>query len=157
MIEKNGTQINTDERGLKIRKAKRDDLKEVVDIFIIENKKKPYSLKWNKKIATNDFRDVIKKKEMWVGLVDSKLVGFIWAGVTSYDNKILYVSELWVKESFQGCGFGKNLLSVVEKYYKSKGVKLVRLTTNQKAKAFGFYKKLNYKSSKELILLEKKL
>ena len=142
---------------MKIRNAKEKDLKEIVNIFITESKKRPYLQKWTKKGATNDFKPFLKKKELWVAVLNEKVIGFILIGITPSNKKIAYISEIWVTGNYQGKGVGKDLLVFVEKYYKKKGVNRIKLTSYNKSKAFDFYKKLNYKISKEVTLLEKKL
>ncbi len=142
---------------MEIRNAKRGDLKEVVNIFMIGSKKRPFLQKWTKKNVTNDFNSFLKKKELWVAVLDKKIIGFIIAGISSSNKRIAYINEFWVAENYQGKGAGKSLLAFIEKYHKKKGVDIIRLTSYSKSKAFDFYKKLNYKESKELILLEKKL
>lgn len=142
---------------MEIRNAKKEDLKEIVSIFVTESKKRPYLQKWTKKSATNDLKPFLKKKELWVAVFDEKIVGFILVGVTSSNKRIAYISEIWVAENYQGKGVGKSLLVFIEGYYKKKGVERIRLTSYNKSKAFSFYKKLNYKMSKEVTPLEKKL
>jgi len=142
---------------MKIRKAKKKDLKYIIDIFMTEGKKKPYLHKFTKKKLTDTFGSALKKKEMWVAMIDEKIVGFIWGGFSSVSKKIVYVDDLWILSKYQGRGIGKELMAIVEKYYKKKCVNIIRLTSYTESKAFGFYKKLNYKPSKKLVLLEKKL
>jgi len=142
---------------MKIRNAKKEDLKEIVSIFVAESKKRPYLQKWTKKSATNDFKPFLKKKELWVAVLDEKIVGFILVGVTSSNKRIVYISEIWVAENYSGKGVGKSLMVFIEGYYKKKGVERIRLTSYNKSKAFGFYKKLNYKMSKKVTSLEKRL
>jgi ribosomal protein S18 acetylase RimI-like enzyme len=142
---------------MKIRNAKKEDLKEIVSIFVTESKKRPFLQKWTKKSATDDIKPFLKKKELWVAVLDEKIVGFIMVGITSSNKKIAYISEIWVTENYQGKGVGKSLLKFIEKYHKKKGVDRIRLTSYNKSKAIGFYKKFNYKVSEEVTPLEKKL
>ena len=142
---------------MKILEAEGKDLKEIVNIFIIGSKKRPYLQKWTKKKATDMFKLSLKKKELWIAVLDKKVIGFIFAGVSSANKKIVYVDELWVIEKYQGKGTGKSLLLFVEEYHKKKGVNIIRFTAYSKSKATGFYKKLNYKASKDVVLMEKKL
>jgi len=142
---------------MKIRNAKKKDLKEIVRIFITGSKKPPYLQKWTKKSATDDLKPFLKKKELWVAVLNEKIIGFILVGISSSNKKIAYIDELWVTENYQRKGIGKSLLEFIEKYHKKKGVDKIRFTSYRKSKASGFYKKLNYEESKECILMEKKL
>jgi len=140
-----------------IRCAKDKDLKEIVNIFVAESKEKPYLQKWVKKKVIDDFKPSLMKKELGVAIIDEKIAGFILAGISSANKKIVYIDELWVTKKYQGRGISKGLLALVEEYHKKKGVDVIRFTAYYKSKATGFYKKLNYKPSKEVVLMEKKL
>lgn len=142
---------------MRVRFAKKEDLKEIVSIFMAGSKKRPYLQKWTKKKVIDSFSPFLKTKELWVAVIDEKVVGFIIAGVSSANKRIAYIDELWVTEKCQRKGVGKSLLLFVEKYHKKKGVNIMRFTSYSKSKAVGFYKKLNYKASKELVLIEKRL
>lgn len=159
---------------MKIRNAKKEDLKEMVAIFITESKKRPFLQKWTKKSATEDFKPFLKKKELWVAVapkgvpsaqmasagadkVGNEIVGFIMVGTVASNKKVAYISEFWVTEKCQGKGVGKSLLEFVEIYHKKNGIEKIRLTSYNKSKAFGFYKKQGYKANEEVTPLEKKL
>ena len=78
---------------MKILEAEGKDLKEIVNIFIIGSKKRPYLQKWTKKKATDMFKLSLKKKELWIAVLDKKVIGFIFAGVSSANKKIVYVDR----------------------------------------------------------------
>ena len=72
---------------------------------------------------------------------DGKLIAGLDACVTCF--KILYVSTLFVDEAYRRKGFGKLLVSEMEKRAKEMGINTIRLDT------FGwqgkeFYESLNY-------------
>lgn len=140
-----------------IRWAKKEDLKEIVNIFITGSKKRPYLQEWTKKKVIGFLKPSLKKNELLVAVIDGNVIGFILAGPSSANKKIVYVGELWVTEKYQGKGIGKSLLVFIEKYHKKKGVDIMRFTAYNKSKASGFYKKLNYKMSKDVVLLDKRL
>jgi len=142
---------------MKGRVAKAEDLKDIVSIFMAESKRRPYSHKFTKKKVVGAFGPALKKKEMWIAMIDEKVVGFIRGGFSSASKRIVYIDDLWITKKHQGNGAGRELLALVEKHYKKKGVDKIRLSSYTKSKAFGFYDKLNYLPSRELILLEKKL
>ncbi|MAH51130.1 hypothetical protein CMI37_35260 [Candidatus Pacearchaeota archaeon] len=142
---------------MKIRWAKKQDLKEIVSIFMTGSKKRPYLQKWTKKKVTDNFKPSLKKKELWVAVLNGRVIGFVLAGLSSANKRIAYIDELWVTEKYRGKGVGKSLLAFVEGFYKKKGVNIIRFTAYIKSKASGFYKKLNYKASKEVVLLDKRL
>lgn len=140
-----------------IRKANKKDLIEMAEIFRIESSKKPYDQKWTKKTALEKVKKCLKEQDVFVTIVEDKIVGFI----TSYrepDNKNkAYVDEFWISKEFQGRGIGRKVMQFVEKFYKAKGVEMIHLVAGRKAGAYRFYRKLNYKESEESVFLEKVL
>lgn len=142
---------------VKIRKAEKKDLKEVAEILRIESSKKPYNDKWTQKTALKEVTEFFKKKEMYVVIINKKIGGFIVSSICSNEKKKAYLDELWLKKEYQGKGIGKSLVKIIENKYKNKGVKILRLVSSKKSRAFGFYKKVRFKELKHLVFLEKKL
>jgi ribosomal protein S18 acetylase RimI-like enzyme len=148
--------MNTDEHGFKIRKAGKRDLKEIAEIFRVESAKKPYNTKFTKISALKDILNCFEN-DIYIAISEEKIVGFLASHILKSDKEIAFVDELWVRPKFQNRGVGKSLLDLIGEKYKKRGVIKLRLSTFKKAKAVGFYKKLNYEESKELIYLDKKL
>lgn len=140
---------------MKIRKAKKEDLKEVAKIMMVESAKKPYNEKYNLKRATKESKEFFKN-EIYVAVNENEVIGFIAAHVISSDKKKGYIDELWLKAAYQGKGAGKMLVKSVEEKYKKEGISGIRLSTIKKAKSYGFYNKLKYKDA-ALVYMEKKL
>jgi len=93
---------------------------------------------------------------LYVATDGEKIIGFIASHIVNSDKTKAYIDELWLKSDYQGKGTGKILVKFVEEMYKKKGLSKMRLTTNKKAKSYGFYKKLEYKDA-DLVYMEKKL
>jgi len=141
-----------------IRKATKKDWKDISDIFIKESSKKPYSQKWTKKTAFDKVKEFLKENETYVALVNKKIVGFASLNITVEGNgKGATVRELWLKSEFQGQGIGKMLIKFVEDKCKNNGIGSIFLISNKTSKAFGFYKKIGYKTYDKDILMGKKL
>ncbi|MCX8159145.1 MAG: GNAT family N-acetyltransferase [Candidatus Pacearchaeota archaeon] len=141
---------------VKIRKGKKSDLKEIVRIFIKEFGKSPYNEKWSEKNAFLKFKDYFKFAKCFVAVVDKKVVGFIFADTYYQQTKKLWIYDLVVDGSYQGGGIGKKLIDFAINYFMKKGIDGVRLIASRKAKAFKFYKKLNFKET-DFVEMEKKL
>jgi len=141
---------------MKIRKATKKDFKEMAKILKEESSKKPYNQKWDSLKSIKAIKD-LAKDELFIAEVEGKIVGFIASQITVDDKKKVYLGELWLIPEYQRQGIGNALTTHVEKLYKKKGVKIIRLVTNKKSDSFKFYKKLNYKPHNELIFMEKKL
>ncbi|MDO8623622.1 MAG: N-acetyltransferase [archaeon] len=140
-----------------IRRAEKKDLKEISNLFRTESSKKPYNDKWTQKIALKEVTGFFKKKDMYVAIINKKIVGFIVSSICSDNKKKAYIDELWLKPEYQGKGIGKSLVKFIEDKYKKKGIKILRVVSSKKARAFGFYKKVKFKELKELVFMEKKL
>ena len=135
---------------IKIRKATKKDLKEIAEILMKESSKKPYNEKYTLKIAIKEIRN-FSKDNLYVATTEKRIIGFIATQITSEIEKRAYVQELWLRLAYQGKGIGKNLVEFIEKMYKKKGIKIIRLVTKKNAKAFNFYKKLKYKLEKDFV------
>ena len=141
---------------IKIRKATKKDVREISEIFIEESSKKPYNEKYTLKTALKDINDFLKN-ELYVAINKKEIMGFIASEINNVDPERVYVNELWLREKHQGKGVGSSLVKFMEKFYKKKGVKLIRLSTKKSAKAFNFYKKIKYHIYEDLVYMEKKL
>lgn len=140
---------------MKIRKAKKEDLKEVAKILMKESMKKPYNEKFTPGSAKKDVLEFFKNS-LYVATDGEEIIGFISSHIVNSDKTKAYIDELWIKSDYQGKGAGKILVKFVEGMYKKKGLSKMRLTTKKKAKSYGFYKKLKYKDA-DLVYMERKL
>ena len=141
---------------MKIKKASLKDIKEIAQILMKESSKKPYNEKYTLKIALKEVAKFFKD-ELYVAMDEKEIGGFIASNITSDDKQKAYINELWLKSIYQKKGIGKALVEFIEKIYKKKGIKIIRLVAKKNAGAFHFYKKLNYKEYKELVFMEKQL
>jgi ribosomal protein S18 acetylase RimI-like enzyme len=141
---------------MKIRNAKKEDLKEIVKIYHVESAKKPYNETRPLKESTEEV-DEFYKDEFYVAVEEGEIIGFVASCITNKKEKKAYILELWLKGGWQGKGVGKELMEFIENYYLKKDIKKIRLTTKKKARAFGFYEKLKYKEKKDLVYMEKRL
>jgi len=140
---------------MKVRQARKEDLKEIAKIMMEESAKKPYNEKYTLKSAVKESKEFFKN-EIYVVVDEKEIIGFIASHVISSDKKKGYIDELWLRAAYQGKGAGKMLVKFVEESYKKKGISGIRLSTIKKAKAYGFYKKLKYGDA-ALVYMEKRL
>ena len=143
---------------MKIRKATKKDLKEVIDIMLTEFSKPPFNERVNFQDALKSLRFYFKLGEIYVAVIDKKIVGIVIFKIEQYwEGKVLIIEDLAVREEFKEQEVGKKLMNFVESYSKKKNIKRVLFITNKKSKALGFYKRLGYKEGKNRINMEKKL
>lgn len=141
---------------MKIRKAKKEDFKEIAEILIKESSKKPYNEKYTLKTALKEIKE-FAKDELYIATNEKEIIGFIASNITADNKKKAYIKELWLRPIYQGKGIGKTFVRFIEEKYKKKGVNVIRLVAKRNAEAFKFYKKIKYKEYRELVFMEKKL
>lgn len=84
--------------------------------------------------------------EAWVAILDGKMAGFVAIRHdVDGDNRLLYLSSLYVDTAFRGKGVGRALMAFVEaeaKKHHEQGINLQAIVTNKPAIAlyekFGF-------------------
>ena len=140
---------------IRIRNAKKGDLKDVAEILMTESVKKPYNEKFTPGSAKKDVLEFFENS-LYVVTDGEKIIGFVASHIVNSDKTKAYIDELWIRSEHQGRGAGKILVKFVEDMYKRKGLSCIRLTTKKNAKSYGFYKKLKYKDA-ELVYMEKGL
>jgi aminoglycoside 6'-N-acetyltransferase I len=140
---------------MKIKKAKKEDLKEIGEILMEESVKKPYNEKFTPGSAKKDVLEFFKS-DLYIITSENKIIGFMASHIINSDKKKAYIDELWIRHNYQGKGAGKMLVRFIEEKYKKNGISCIRLTTKKKAKAYGFYNKLKYKDA-DLVYMEKKI
>lgn len=141
---------------MKIRKAKKEDLKKVAEIFKAEYSKPPYNGKWNKKNSLKAINEHFKKYKIYVIELSEKIIAFtVIEIITSFGEKTCFINEIVVSSEFQRKGLGKKIMIFIESYCKKNNIKKVKLSTNRKAHAFDFYKKLGYKETASVSMVKK--
>jgi aminoglycoside 6'-N-acetyltransferase I len=141
----------------KIRKAKKEDLKRVTEIFSKEYAIPPYKENWTHERAYEKILDFFKRGEIFVKLLDKKIIGFIVVHEIIWDwGDQGFIDEVAVSHDYQGKGYGKSLFQYVEKYFKKKGVKKIALMSNTRSEAYKKYKKWDYRGV-DYIWMEKEL
>lgn len=141
-----------------IRKAAVKDLKSIAEIFRIESAKPPYNKKRTPKSALEIIKTDFKENDMYVSIVNNKVVGFVMVMLDSGIKDQLWINEIWILRDYQGQGVGKSLMSRIEKSYKEKGISIFKLVAHtQRGGAVDFYKKLKYHIDNSMVYMEKRL
>jgi len=141
-----------------IRKATSRDLCACAEIFRIESAKAPYNKTRSIKEALEGMKEDFKLNQIYVSIMDDRVVGFVMVKVDSGIKSKLWINEIWILKEYQGHGIGKALMVEIESIYKKKGIKSFELVADTgKGGAVGFYKKLNYKEDKSMVFMEKKI
>ena len=141
---------------MKIRLAKKEDLKEIAKIFRAEIVKPPYNEKRQAGKSLERIKEFFKKKKIYVAELEKELAGFIVISQDPDYPKKIYVDEFWLRKKYQRRGIGKALIEYVEETYKKKGAKIIKLVSHKDSEAFKFYKKIKFKESRRTFM-EKKI
>lgn len=142
---------------MKIRKAKTSDFETIYKIMS-EEYWRIYKDKWTHTNGIKTLKYYSKYGDIHVAEIDNKVIGFVVAHKEYYNNgENLHVQELVVKKEFQGKGIGKALMKKLEDYCRNNKIKGLYLSTNKKAPAFYFYKKLGYIPSKTNVFFTKEI
>ena len=143
---------------MKIRKAIKEDLKDVGKLMRQEFSKYPFNEKDSIKDILESLKFYFKIGNIFVSVVDEKIIGVVVVKFEQYwEGKVTIIEDLAVDRKFQHKNVGKMLMQFVEDYSKKKNSKFVLFSTNKKSKAIRFYKKLRYKIDKNRISMRKKL
>lgn len=143
---------------VRIRKAKKENLKSIADVFRIEYGKRPYNEKWNEKDCLKRVKQYFKHSKIAVLEVDDKVSGFIMYDLYLwYDGLRGYIQEIAIFKEHQGKGYGRKLIDYFENVCKKKGITKISLHSHNKSKAFKIYNKLGFKEDKTLVYMIKKL
>lgn len=131
---------------IKIKKAKKEDLKEISILYKKIFLEMPYNEKWTDKILTNKLLEVFKKQEIYVAEINKKIVGFIsfCYFYMGSKGKIGYIFELGIDKQYRAGGIGKTLVKRAEEKLKKTGCKSILVDANKESSAINFYKKLGY-------------
>jgi len=141
---------------IKIRKAKRINLRDIAKLFLEESNKKPYNQNYNFKTIKLRVNDMFNFGSIYLGFLNNKLVGFIAIAGEGKDD--IYIDEFWIKKEYQKKGVGSGLLKFIVDKYKKKGVKSISVMTSKKVGgAFNFYKKFKFKENKSEVTMKKNL
>ncbi len=142
---------------IKIRKAKKGDLKRIIKIFKTEYSKQPYDEHWSQKWANQRVKKDFKNCDLFVLEVDEKVQGFLILRMHTWDvGPRGFIEEIVITAANQGKGYGRELLLFAEKWFKKKGAKAIALIASPQAKAFNIYQKFGYKEE-GLVSMSKKL
>lgn len=141
---------------IKIKKARKNDLKEIAEIIRIEYGKYPYNESWTKSNALKRVQHYYQHNLIFISEINKKIIGFVVINtIPSYIGLRGFIEDLVVKKEFQGEGIGGRLFNFAENYLKKKGAGGISLMVFKKSNAFKIYKKKGYKEIGWVFLIKK--
>ena len=143
---------------MKIRKAKKENFKEIAKIYAEAFSEPPYGESWTNTKALKQINRFSKYCYIWEILYEKILVGFIVINPNFwFPGKFCFVEDIAIKKEFRGKGIGTKVLNNILGIYKKRGFKKLIMITNIKSRAYKLYKKIGILPSKEDILIERSL
>ena len=143
---------------MKIKQAKKGDLREIAKLMLEEFRKPPFNEKASINAVLKSLNFYFKIGEINVAIIDNKIVGVIIFKIEQYwEGSVIIIEDLTVKEEFKKQGIRKILIDYVESYAKKNKLKRILFKTHGKSSAVKFYQKQGYKIRKEFISMEKKI
>jgi ribosomal protein S18 acetylase RimI-like enzyme len=140
---------------VEIRFAMESDLDQIAKIFRIESAKEPYFRILDETLALEKVFLFFENYEMFVAIIEKEIIAFVTCELE--DESRVYLSDMWMTETYQHKGFGTKFIEFIEENYKSRGFKELSLVSNKHSNAFKFYSKLGFKEHNKLIFLGKRL
>jgi len=141
-----------------IRKATKKDINKIAEIFRIESSKPPYNKKRTPEKALNRIKEDFRGNDVYVAVVDDKIVGFAMVSVDSGIKNQLWINEIWILKEYQGRGIGRKIMDDIESIYKKKGIKVFELVAHTgKGGAREFYKRLRYEIDNSMVFMQKRI
>ncbi len=143
---------------MKIRKAKKFELREVAKIYLEGFSEPPFNEKWTLQEGIKKIKVFDKYCDIWVAIIDKQIVGFLIINPNHWKiGEIAFGEDIGVKKEFRKKGIATKLMKFAFKYYKENDFKEFMGIINKGAKSYGLIKKLNLKIEKQDILIKKKL
>lgn len=145
---------------MRYKELNKENVYEVIDVFINAFNKEPWNDKWEKEIVLKRLNQMINC-EGYFGLIsyyNNKVSGMILGNHEYYyDGMHFQIKEFCVDESIQGKGIGSALLNEFIHRLKDKNIYNIYLITCKVPKTEGFYEKHGFKVENSIILMEKKI
>ena len=143
---------------IQIIKSKKEDYKELSEIYKTEFSKPPYNEPWTKKKAIEKINILSRYCDIWKIIYNKKIAGFIAVNPSWFlPGKYAFGEDIVIKKEFQRKGIGKFALNEIFKKYKQKGFEYFMGVANTKSKAIKLYKKLKILPSKYSLFIERRL
>lgn len=141
---------------MKIRKAIKQNLKEIGKLMKSELSKPPFNEKDSIKSVLKSLNFYHKNGKIYFVEDNGRIIGVIVFQVEEWwEGKVIIIQDLIEKSKNKDVR--TNLIKFIEKYAITKDVKRIYFETNKKSPDIKFYQKLGYKINKDRVSLSKKL
>ena len=143
---------------IQIIKSKKEDYKELAEIYKTEFSNPPYNEPWTKKKAIEKVNILSKYCDVWKIIYNKKIVGLIAVNPSWFlPGKYAFDEDIVIKKEVQGKAIRTLVFDEIFKKYKQKGFEYFMGVANTKSKAIKLYKKLEILPSKNNLFIERRL
>lgn len=154
---------------MEIRQAESSDINDIMTIVkkVVPLMRASGNYQWSDDYPNPEvFQDDIDKDQLWVGIMDSKVVSVIAiTGEQSpeysdvgwdLEEEALVTHRLAVDPDLQGAGLAKAMMNYAEQLAKKRGIHILRVDTNSENKATqSLFQRLGYEYSGRISLKKK--
>lgn len=142
-----------------LKKANKRNLKQIAKIYATEFSKPPYEEPWDYETANKKIKLFSKYCDIWkVVNEENETIGFTIINPNFwFPGKVAFAEQTAIMHKYQGQGIGRKIREEIFEIYRKRGFKKVMGITNKNSKAYGSFKNVGMKESKDNVLLEKDL
>lgn len=145
---------------IKYDEITKDDITEISKMYVESFNAEPWNDKWTEEVASKRLLKMLSYDGAY-GIVcreNDNIVGMILGHDEYYYNGLHFeIKEFCTRRDIQGKGIGKKLLKYFENKLKDKGIDNIFLLTCANDRTEGFYKKNQYKTLDNMIMMSKEI
>ena len=146
------------EMKISLRKAKKEDFKEIAKLYSKEYSKSPFNEPWTLKKALYKLGLFSNYCDIWKIEYNKKMAGFIIINSKCWcPGEIIFGEEMAIKDEYRRKDIAATTLNRIFGIYKKRGFKTYIGIVNKKSKSLGLHQKVGTYKSKDNIIMEKKL
>lgn len=146
---------------MKLKKICKDDIEELVDIYINTFSKEPWYDEFNDRNLVVKFFNNHLNNNYFIGyilLLDNNIIGMSLGMKKPWENGMeYYIDQFLINYEYQNKGYGKYFLKEIEKDLKKLKINGILLNTERDFLSYDFYIKNGFSDFKDLSVLGKEI
>lgn len=146
---------------MKLKKICKDDIEELVDIYINTFSKEPWYDEFNDRNLVVKFFNNHLNNNYFIGyilLLDNNIIGMSLGMKKPWENGMeYYIDQFLINYEYQNKGYGKYFLKEIEKDLKKLKINGILLNTERDFLSYDFYVKNGFSDFKDLSVLGKEI
>lgn len=146
---------------MKLKKICKEDIEELVDIYINTFSKEPWYDEFNDRNLVVKFFNNHLNNNYFIGyilLLDNNIIGMSLGMKKPWENGMeYYIDQFLINYEYQNKGYGKYFLKEIEKDLKKLKINGILLNTERDFLSYDFYVKNGFSDFKDLSVLGKEI